>query len=386
MNYGGCVVVHQEAFVCYTHADDQLDGGRIQQMAKDLAGEFAAISGDTLVVVVDRSYLHVGDDWRDRLAEAVGNATFLLPFVTPRFFLSDECRRELEHFVRTAESLQRGQLVVPILYIDVPDLHTDESDAARQLVASRQYVPWTALRFEDRASSAYRRAIHELAKELWDRVLSLPNPGPVLLTLDPEAEDDPSPTHHLNDVVGALDLINGATGPVHAMYESLGHLTSLMTDIGAVMQASTDDLVTTGPIKKRLAIRTRVANQLARDLTPIAAAYDAETNVFRNAVEEVDVALEPVFALSPTPGDRDGFLALAKSIIECADAFGEAFRRGDDFIAVLRKVTPYAQSLRPPATRIIRSLQTMRDSEPTMQVWADDARDLVDRATPKEPT
>jgi hypothetical protein len=104
MNYGGCVVVHQEAFVCYTHADDQLDGGRIQQMAKDLAGEFAAISGDTLVVVVDRSHLHVGDDWRDRLTEAVGNATFLLPFVTPRFFLSDECRRELEHFVRTAKA------------------------------------------------------------------------------------------------------------------------------------------------------------------------------------------------------------------------------------------------------------------------------------------
>ncbi len=161
------------AFWSYAHEDDALDGGHVLRLADRIRDEFALITAGELRLFVDRDGIEWGDEWRRRIDDALVETTFFIPIVTPRYFTRPECRRELLTFVGRAESLGAVELVLPILYIPVPDLEETNSDEAIALVARMHYSNWTELRLVDPMSEAYRHQIHDLAKRLSDLCESL---------------------------------------------------------------------------------------------------------------------------------------------------------------------------------------------------------------------
>ena len=153
-------------FWSYSHDDDERDGHALLRLAARIQDEFALVTGESLILFVDRDQISWGEEWRRRIETALAETTFFIPIITPLYFKRPECRRELLSFVGQAQSLGAIELVMPILYVGVPDLTEDSSDEARALVAKMQYTDWCELRLSAEDSAEYRRALNSLALRL----------------------------------------------------------------------------------------------------------------------------------------------------------------------------------------------------------------------------
>lgn len=126
-------------FWCYTHDDDENSYGKVSRLAEAIVKGYALETGSELTLFRDRASLEWGDKWREQIAESLSGATFFIPIVTPRFFVSNECRNELLTFRERARSQGLTELLLPILYVDVDGLDEDSEDEAKRIIASTQY-------------------------------------------------------------------------------------------------------------------------------------------------------------------------------------------------------------------------------------------------------
>jgi hypothetical protein len=125
-------------FWSYARADDEAEGGRITRLARRVQTEYALITGEEIDVFLDRDDLEWGVEWKRRIDAALLGTAFFIPVLTPRYFSRPECRRELLTFVGHAASLGVNELLLPLLYVDVPDLSPDSDDEAIALIARMQ--------------------------------------------------------------------------------------------------------------------------------------------------------------------------------------------------------------------------------------------------------
>src|SRR5664280_2425666 len=132
-------------FWSYAHRDDETDLGGVRRLSSRLGQEYSLLTGDDLTLFIDRS-IKWGEVWRERIDGALAKTTFFIPVVTPRYFKSDECRKELLEFAAQSESLGVGEFLLPILYAEVPDLTEANPDPAIALIARTQYFDWRAIR------------------------------------------------------------------------------------------------------------------------------------------------------------------------------------------------------------------------------------------------
>ncbi len=147
-----------QGFWSYVHADDQAEAERISRLARDVAGQFEMLTGESLALFLDRDAVKWGEDWRDKIDSSLASVAFFIPVMTPRYFMSPECRRELQFFARRATNLGIKELVLPLLYVDVPALHDETAtDDLIALVRTFQWEDWRELRFAELTDEGYRR-------------------------------------------------------------------------------------------------------------------------------------------------------------------------------------------------------------------------------------
>jgi hypothetical protein len=183
-----------QGFWSYVHADDAAEGGRITDLARHLQAQYEMLTGDALVLFLDRDALKWGDEWRNKVDESLAGIAFFIPLMTPRYFLSAECRRELQFVARVATRAGVQQLVLPLLYVDVQTLHDEASaDDLVKLVRTFQRVDWRELRFADVTSERYRKAVAALAERLVDvnRQLEEMNPPTLAVSAAPIGNQAP---------------------------------------------------------------------------------------------------------------------------------------------------------------------------------------------------
>jgi hypothetical protein len=109
----------------------------------------------------------MGEQWRGRINESLDSVTFLIPILTPRFFRSSACRDELERFLQREKDLGRGDLILPIYYLECPllsDPAKRSNDALAEIIHSRQYWDWRRLRFEPLEFKEVRETIANMAE------------------------------------------------------------------------------------------------------------------------------------------------------------------------------------------------------------------------------
>src|SRR3954453_18511553 len=88
------------AFFSYVHRDDEHDGGQIRRLRDVLQGEVRMQLGEAgFDIFLDRDDIAWGQNWRRRIEASLDAVTLLIPVLTPAFFASPECRRELELFL-----------------------------------------------------------------------------------------------------------------------------------------------------------------------------------------------------------------------------------------------------------------------------------------------
>jgi TIR domain len=187
-------------FWSYSHQDDTADGGRIAALARQLADEFSLLTGRDLEIFVDRTAIEWGDLWRERIGGSLSEVTFFIPIITPRYFTRRECRRELLEFTSQARSLGVEELLMPILYVAVEDLASDNPDEAVAMISRAQYADWTKLRLLPDTAVEYRKALNALALRLADVASRI-----AATQIAFESETDVSQTSDLVESIGRLE-------------------------------------------------------------------------------------------------------------------------------------------------------------------------------------
>ena len=78
-----------EAFLSYTRIDDEFFGGAITSLRRAIELGVQVNTGDrNFKVFQDIDGIELGEKWQERLDEALSSARFLIPIITPLFFLA----------------------------------------------------------------------------------------------------------------------------------------------------------------------------------------------------------------------------------------------------------------------------------------------------------
>jgi F-box protein 11 len=136
-------------FMSYAHIDDA--DKRLTELCRYLAQEVQRQTGEEFKIFQDRADIGVGQQWRPRIGESIDSATFLIAFLSPGFFKSTECGREVALFLKREKQLRRNDLILPIYFIDYPAFNSAKNGAAASLecqLANRQFADWREVRFE----------------------------------------------------------------------------------------------------------------------------------------------------------------------------------------------------------------------------------------------
>ena len=164
----------------YVTSDDRYE--RLTEFRERLSNEVRVQIGEEFSIFQDRKDILWGQNWKKRIEESLDEVTFLIPIITPSFFNSQYCRRELERFLEREKELKRDDLVLPIYYVDCPLLNDEEKrteDKLAQAIFAHQYADWRDLRFEPFASPQVGRTLAKLAVQIRDaleRVQVSPRP------------------------------------------------------------------------------------------------------------------------------------------------------------------------------------------------------------------
>jgi hypothetical protein len=373
------------AFWSYVHADDESERGRIVDLAHDVRDRYGLLTGGDLELFLDRDAIEWGNDWRERISTAISAATFFIPIMTPRYFNSVECRRELIAFAREANRHGVESLLLPILYTNVPDLEREDlADEAMLLVRPRQYENWTDLRLEDRGSHEYRKGVNRLAQRLADTMLavssSTPDPATTRAAARPEpvAPDDEAP--------GILDLIAEGEEAMPRLVDVIERLAQALEDVGRITQEVSSRIDASDRRGGGTAGRVKLAGALASNLRPVAtdilrlgeenarelAAVDAAISAMLSTVEE---------APPDDPEQQRQALAFFETIEQTAEVAAESTRQLSDFSGTLDQTARLSRALRPVARDLQRGLRSFGDAQAIYDEWGERIRQIRQRLT-----
>ncbi|HUV04405.1 MAG TPA: right-handed parallel beta-helix repeat-containing protein [Armatimonadota bacterium] len=157
------------AFMSYAHFDDKHERGRLTQFRERLSEEVCFQTGEKFEIFQDRKDIKWGEQGRRRIGESLDASTFFIPIITPNFFKSEECRKELEGFLKREKKLGRSALILPVYYQDTPLLNDQvqrKTDKLAEEIAKRQWADWRELRFEPLTSLQVGKAFDELAAQI----------------------------------------------------------------------------------------------------------------------------------------------------------------------------------------------------------------------------
>jgi TIR domain len=159
------MTIEPSAFWSYVRQVDDHDGGNLSRIREKLSGELQAQTGEKFEVFQDREDIKWGQQWDSRIVDSVNATTFFIPVITPGFFKSEACIRELETFLEREKRLGRNDLILPLYYIDTPELNQKSSDLART-VADRQWFDFREYRHGLLDSPELKRLVSKMASQI----------------------------------------------------------------------------------------------------------------------------------------------------------------------------------------------------------------------------
>jgi hypothetical protein len=373
-------------FWSYTHADDELDGGRITRLAQKIRAEFPLLTGQELEIFVDRESLAWGDAWRTRIDEALETTTFFIPIVTPRYFRRQECRRELLTFAGHAKSLGLEELLLPVLYVSVPLLTSGDvsSDEVIALIAATQWEDWRKLRLLEEDSAEYRRAVNKLATRLADvseRVATGPTPAPSVPAVPDRAETDEEP--------GFVDLLAAGEEAMPRWQSTIEEFPPLLETFSALAQEATNQVTLSDARGAGFAGRLAAARNLARKLDAPAERILELGRSYASDLVQIDPAILTLIRMmeeDPEEARSNEIQDLFGSIHELAAASRENARTLTEFVSTLDSTAKISRELRGPVRKIQEGLRNILDGQAVIDEWDRRVTPLRTMAPPPEPT
>jgi hypothetical protein len=356
-----------KGFWSYVHSDDDAERGRIARLAQDVVSQYQMITTTPIELFLDRDKVEWGEEWRPKIDMALAEVAFFIPIITPRYFLSHECRREFNFFARKAVNLGIKELVMPIRYMDFPSLHDDPcTDELIELARSFQWAEWTELRFSSVDSPEYRQGVANLATRLADASAMLET----IAVRDPAVElaDNQS-----DDAPGYLDKLSRAEEAMPKWAETVELIGAKIAELGEAMQEVVPESTTAqeGTFTDRVAFAHKVAEVIenpVNDIRDLANQFSAQLHDvdlgIRAIIERAPAEVETQPAMLP---DIESFFGVLRELIASAE---EGLGAVEEVIRAIEPAEQASRKLRPVVRTLRKALLAMLDGRDVMRTWA----------------
>ncbi len=361
----------------YVHSDDTAEGGRIAELARDVAGQFEMLTGEQIDLFLDKDALEWGDVWRDKIDESLATIAFFIPVMTPRYFMSAECRREFQYFARRATNLGVKELVLPLLYINVRELHEDNpEDDMVGLIRTFQWADWTDLRFRDRSSEAYRREVAAMAGRLVEanEKASETSHATVVPPVDEGVLGEP------DEAAGVLDLLAASEKAIPEWTATTEAAAAQIDLVGSIMTEATSEIERADSKGKGFAGRLVVTKRAAERLREPAEQIWSLGNDFASQLHQVDEGIRIMvgqIAAEVADGSEhvEEYREFFDTIRTLATSTKEGLESAQGFLQVTGPIEAMSRDLRAPLRRLRQGITLMLEAQEVAAEWVE----LIDK-------
>jgi hypothetical protein len=379
-------------FWSYEHDDDEGDGGAILRLADRVMNEYALLSGESLKLFVDRD-IEWGDEWKRRIDEALQDTTFFIPIITPRYFKSDECRRELIKFRSASEEFGVEQLLLPIYYVEVPEMEVEEpADKLMEMVKTIQRVDLREIRLKNESDADHRAMVNGLASRLL-RIATETEAEPAVarstegsaspLSASPRSTG-PSVGSDLNqeqdDEEGFLEVLAAGERALPKWSETISAFSKELQAINEATEKSTAEIEAENQTGGTFASRLATANRLANRLEPPAARLTTLGQEYAEQLITIDPAIQTLIRLAREQEElrRD---ENAIGTFEQIRDLAKSSRESTDQLVVLANVMEgnagMSRELRRPLRTIQTALRNVSDGQDVVADWERQINELL---------
>jgi len=354
------------------HADDTADGGRISQLARDIVAQYEVLTGESIDLFLDKDALGWGDDWQEKVDESLSSVAFFIPVLTPRYFISSECRRELRFFGDKAIALGITELVMPLLYVDVAAIHEAEpDDEAIQVVKKFQWVDWRELRWTDPGSSDYRQNVARLAGRLVEANRLAAEAEPAVASTAEVAREGADDA----DAAGSLDRMATAEEAMPEWTQVLEQIGAKIVEIGEIVQRATEDMQKSDSQGKGFAARLTVARRVAHELRGPADAILGLSSQFTENLYAVDAGMRDMISagareVAEDPANLSMVCEFYASVLQLTQAAEGGLAPLAKMVEAIQPVEAMSRDLRPVLRTLRQGLTVMYEGRSVTDEWA----------------
>jgi hypothetical protein len=322
-------------FWSYVHADDEAEGERISRLARDVRSQYELLTGESIELFLDKDDLSWGEDWRERIDDGLASTAFFIAVLTPRYFMSVECRRELRSFAEKAIQMGVKELVMPLLYADVPGV--ESGTTSDELVEANARAD---------ASGAPSERLGEGA----------------LAGTEPD------------DSEGLLDRLAAAEEALPEWTATIEELGNHIEFIGASMGDAQTQIEHADAQGKGFAGRLVVTRALAQRLQEPAEAVFASAARFASHLHKVDEGVRILIdsAGREQPNDPESLKAVCE-YFESVRGLSEATRAGmvstQGMLDAMGPIEAMSRDLRAPLRRVRQGLTAIMEAQVVAEEW-----------------
>jgi hypothetical protein len=379
-----------DCFISYTRDDNRDLFGVVDRIRNDLAGMYAADTGRTLRVFLDRESMGWGDDWRQRIRQAVESATALIPVVTMRYFTSTACSEELLLFYNSAKQLGVTELILPIVIAGAEHIRADDPREEVRIIESRNYENLREAWLAGYDSSQWRTAMARLAQKLEvalgsaETELARREQAPVIAAARREGDDQGLSDGDGNNPGGQAPPggnppTQGGGSPTREvdaleiqrrMEEMTSKLEALQADLQEFADLATATLGETDLGSLSPAQQRAVFIRLAEAIGPVSKRLGAQGQLLKNEVAEIDADLRALVEEAEAIGQEYIDPRAMLGDISSLEGVGETVVVMNELVSGLKIAALMNVSLRRALRPAIEGIQAINVAAATVQSWA----------------
>jgi len=357
-------------FWSYVHADDDAEFGRIAALARDLAAQYEMLTGEAIELFLDRDSLAWGNAWKAKVDGSLASVAFFIPVISPRYFDSTECRRELRTFATQAQRLGLTELIMPLLYVDFAGLHVEQpTDELIDTVNRFHWEDWTQVRYLERESGEYRRRVFLLAERL-----SAANVEAAKASTAASADTTAVAVGEDDEAPGLMDRIAEAETALPEWSKTVERVGEIIVDLGRQMEEAQAAMEAADARGKGFAGRLTVARNLAHELSDPGDEVVSLGNDFVERLNDVDSGIRAIIEMvaqsaQDDPEDKAAILDFFGTIRELAVSAHEGLGSIDDFLTQVEPLERMSRDLRAPLRKFRQGLTLMLEARAISDEW-----------------
>lgn len=350
-------------FLSYARADDE-EYEFILPLKKTLEHLCFSDSGRRLEVFVDRETIGWGENWRDKIADSLRNATVFIPVISLQYFDRPACRAELQAFHAAAKQLGVTELLLPLVVFGKNQITSTSDDALIRGVEELQHLDIQDAVLSGPGSREWRTTMLDVARRL---IVAVEHAEKVIQDHDSTRGPSNAPTDLADGEPGLYELDARITAATPELAAHLETLAQNLNAVAGIVAPHTQRMKGASPEVIR-----GVAADFARDIEETALTIQRAGADMETLISTVDADIRRYYALVMQFGSDQMKTSMRAEIASLADQFVE-FRGVQEimsgFIAQIQPVevlsAPLRRSLRP--LRIgVNSLQV---AMATMESW-----------------